>query len=216
MKWSREKACEDLAGPIPLFISLSRHFPAIQYLYPSMRILDIGAGMDATYGPAQDAQLRWRFRDTADQVRKLIGTDVFLEVDGIDLRAPESFRDERRKVAFTGYDLDRIPKREYCVMTWLYPHPWEVMDQETGKPRKDRNPLDTVKRAVHDNLAQGGLLILETDMDPGQPASSLKPQPSDALRLILGTVDKLLTRTALGFHTDEPLRRLGLIYRKSA
>lgn len=181
-----------------------------------MNILDIGAGMDATYGPVQDAKLRWLFRDTADRVRQVTGIDEFLVVDGADLRAPASFRDEGKRVELRGCTLDGVPSRKYNVITWLYPHPWEIIEPETGQEKQQDSPLDSIRKAIRDKLAPGGLLILETDMDDRKQPGVKKTQPADALALVLATLDTLLSRTSLKFHTNEPFRRLGIVYRKTA
>jgi len=204
-----------------------------------MRILDIGAGIEYTdskghyknpvwlmkagdfNGTLQYAKYRWTCRNTADEIRKLCGSDEWLKIDGIDLEAPGNFTDKGKKLRLCGYDIDNVPDGQYPMITWFYPNPWDIMDF-SGRQRisyeEEPNPLDTVMSIIPQKLAPGGRLILETEMMPSlRHYGGGHHRPLDtccALTIITKTLETLLTESDEKFATDDHYRRFNRVYRK--
>ncbi|MBI4019322.1 MAG: hypothetical protein HY364_03640 [Candidatus Aenigmarchaeota archaeon] len=195
-----------------------------------MDILDIGAGMTyvnprSTYhrmtkeqGGIQLPVYRWSLRNTSCQVRRVAGTDEWLYVDGVDLQAPGNFTDENKMLTFNGYDTFHMPRKEYPVITWLYPNPWDIITSERQR-NCHNNPLDAVLTAVSKNLRAGGKLLIETDMEEQRPlyayGSGLEQRDaSQALVLLKSELSNALVITRENFVTDERARRRGYVYLK--
>lgn len=206
-----------------------------------MQILDIGAGirfadpddkdkdLAKEEGGVQEAQLRWLYRNTIEQLRALTGFDGVFQVDGVDLSAPESFTDQDRGIVFTGYSREELQNGEYPLITWFHPNPWDVfrVPQRTpdeifyGRPARDSgrlqefdNPLELVLESVQTRLPKGGILVLETDMDPPR-VPDMDAVGKYELIALRERLEAVLTETDQPFRTNEPWTRFSCVYMKN-
>lgn len=188
-----------------------------------MRILDIGAGirwvapqnsdfdLQEHEGGMQEARFRWLKRNTAKQVRKLLGTKE-LHVSGLDLKTPPNFKSSG--ISFRGITIQKLENAKFDALTWFYPNPCQVVHFDTREKLTSNNPLDVVLKAVRENLNPKGLLIFETEMSLTRLEDERNTH--QVLALIRQHLEAVLVPTDKEFHTNDPWRNFSCVYQKAS